>query len=932
MMRFIHIVACALLACLVVPGVSQAELVNIAAGTDASASSTHNAGFPPGEAVNEVTGVDLDMWHSDGSGGPHWWRTDLGATWPVHSIRVVGRAAIPARVIGMTVGVYTNSAATGTPVYTNAITSADQTFTLPPGREGRSVMISGTPTDGWANIAEVFVYADLSNLAAGTAATASSVYGGSWAAPNAVDRNINSVWHSSSSNGPHGWQTDLGNTYGIDTIKILARAGMPGRVSGMALTVHTNAIATGTPVFSNTVSIAGGLSHVLTMPADTDARSVRVSGTPTDGWANIAEVYVFGGAPAGEVVLDVTSLYGNPTPPTGITTFPQGSVVTAAVDSVYTNTDTIYGCTGWTNGTGSVPATGSTNEAVLTIADDSTIMWQWAPTQYLLDLTEGGGGTTDVHGGWVEAGSNVTVTAFPTDGSPIVWSGETNGCAITTTTTTNDTISWTMNEPRALAVSFPVTGLVVRYTFDDSGSVLTDSALADGVDHSLSGPSPTYDGFEAVQGAGSAVWGGAAGNWYGPPGIDDPLNRLGDGATFAFWMWADGSKTAGMMPLTWDGGGDNSPFSIYIQGGTNTTRTMQYYVGSPWIGGIPVDMDRWVHIAIAHNFVSNTARFYVNGVLSGRHLGVPDIPTSVSEHFRPGSRTGNALAYKGRLDDMQVYANQAATAGEVYYLYEHPGATLDDYNGTQPPVHPDLIARYTFDNESAIMADTGMDSVNHSMFGGAPDYDSAEKVQGTGASLWDGVSDQTYYGNINNKPGLGDPLNDLGKGVTYAYWVYPDATGPDYMMTLTWDDNNGGEGIVNRPFAMHFATGGGATRDLNYIVGAPNTIVTAPAVPMDQWSHIAVTHAFDNNTAVMYLDGIPVATNASMNDIAVSTTDYFRLGNRGGSYRFKGRLDDVQVYRDYVADSTEIEYLHGNPGGTLPVTIPRPTGMTLIVR
>jgi hypothetical protein len=923
-------------------GVCEARLFNVAFGTDATQSSTGYGGSP-GKAVDG----DAGSWcHSANNSEPHWWRSDLGALYDVVSVEVVGRPGFLARVNGLSLMAYTNAAADGNAVYSNRIditTGSSQTLAMPSDMRLRSVRIAGVSGDGWMNFCEVRVFSDLLNFAAGSAASASSNYGVSWTADNAVDENVNSVWHSSSINGPHWWQADMGRTCGIDTIKVLARADLPGRVSGMAVTGHTNDLASGTPVYSNNIDITGGLSHVFALPTRTDLRSVRIAGTPTDGWANIAEVYAFGGAPNGQALLAVTSLQGNPSP-AGTTFIPVGSIVTAAVESVYTNTDTIYDSTGWTNGTGSVPAFGGTNSVTFTLTNDSSITWQWAPSGYLLTLTEGGGGTTDVHSGWITAGSNLTITAVPSAATPVVWSGDTNGCVITTTSVTNDTISWTMDAPRSLAVSYPVTGLIVRYRFDDAGNLLADSAT-NTTDHTMSGVGGTihHDTASHAQGTGSARFNmnpdgtlvpDNANARFGLVSAADPLNRLGEGATYAFWMWACSNLNNYMMPLSWDSGGQvNSPFNFEIRPGAAAKRNMLYMAGgnANMLPVVPVDVERWVHIAATHDMDANTARFYVDGMLRSRQRAMNDLPTSTNEHLRLASRNGEYF-FAGRLDDVQIYGNQVASAGEILFLYRNPGSTLGDYDGTRPPDNPDLIVRYTFDNDSAIMADTGTDNVNHSMFGGAPAYDSAEMMQGAGSSLWDGVNHQTHYGAINNQPGLADSLNDLGRGVSYAYWVYPDASGPDYMMTLTWDDGTGGDGVVNRPFAMHFSESVGVTRDLHYHVGAPDTFVTASDVPMDQWSHIAVTHDFSNNTAIIYRDGLPVATNAGMNDVAVSTIDYFRLGNRGGAYRFKGRLDDVQVYRDYVADDTEIAHLYSTPGATLPVTVPPPGGMTLMVR
>lgn len=79
--------------------------------------------------------------------------------------------------------------------------------------------------------------------------------------------------------------------------------------------------------------------------------------------------------------LTVSSAYGSPVPAVGDSNYSEGAVIDCSVTNVVSTggwgTPVIrYGCTGWT-GTGSVPASGSTNEVSVTLSEDSSITWNW---------------------------------------------------------------------------------------------------------------------------------------------------------------------------------------------------------------------------------------------------------------------------------------------------------------------------------------------------------------------------------------------------------------------------------------------------------------------------------------------------------------------------------------------------------------------------
>lgn len=122
--------------------------------------------------------------------------------------------------------------------------------------------------------------------------------------------------------------------------------------------------------------------------------------------------------------LLVSSLYGTPAPITGTTWYVEGSLINAWVPTpVPDGSGTQRVCLGWA-GTGSVPALGPTNAVSFNITNNSTLSWNWQ-TEYDVFITPDPNGTVDVANGWYIQGSNVVITATPTNGfSFIGWTGD----------------------------------------------------------------------------------------------------------------------------------------------------------------------------------------------------------------------------------------------------------------------------------------------------------------------------------------------------------------------------------------------------------------------------------------------------------------------------------------------------------------------------
>ena len=152
-------------------------------------------------------------------------------------------------------------------------------------------------------------------------------------------------------------------------------------------------------------------------------------------------------------VVTVTSERGEPAPPAGAISCPDGYAVPLSCGPApypVGATGTRYDCTGWSGGTGDIPPTGT--ETFYTIAEihnDSTITWSWH-TEYQLTTavapTETGSVTPD-NGSWHDSGTIISCLATANAGWGFVqWSGDLSG--------TQNPKDLTMSGPKSITANF----------------------------------------------------------------------------------------------------------------------------------------------------------------------------------------------------------------------------------------------------------------------------------------------------------------------------------------------------------------------------------------------------------------------------------------------------------------------------------------------
>ena len=128
--------------------------------------------------------------------------------------------------------------------------------------------------------------------------TAASATNGSYPASNGVDGNEGTFWHSSTATGPHLWRCDLGGLIPLEAVTVVRRTGADyrNRINGMTVSVHQTADASDAAVFSAVIGIYG-VRQTFPLPPGTLVRSIKVEGSTSSGWANMAEVYAYGELP-----------------------------------------------------------------------------------------------------------------------------------------------------------------------------------------------------------------------------------------------------------------------------------------------------------------------------------------------------------------------------------------------------------------------------------------------------------------------------------------------------------------------------------------------------------------------------------------------------------------------------------------------------------
>ncbi len=141
-----------------------------------------------------------------------------------------------------------------------------------------------------------------------------------------------------------------------------------------------------------------------------------------------------------------------------------------------------------------------------------------------------------------------------------------------------------------------------------------------------------------------------------------------------------------------------------------------------------------------------------------------------------------------------------------------------------------------------------------------------------------------------------DPLLDMTTALTVTSWVRPTAyPGGGGLMTVLSKDTN---------YEYHITSTGQVNWWWN--TGTAALTTGAGAVPLNTWTHIAIT--FQQGQQIIYINGVPSANGTDgaalfNNNLPLQIGDDQGFG--GGSRRFRGLIDEVQVH-DQTLSGAEV--------------------------
>jgi len=273
------------------------------------------------------------------------------------------------------------------------------------------------------------------------------------------------------------------NSYGQLGNDSVASTNLPVQVSGGLLTAclakepmsyHSLAIAGALPVASvsnRTVEVGQTAIFMASVTGDgpftyqwqfngtnildaTNASYSVDSATLTDAGAYAVTVSSFVGNTSQSAsltvnpalaTLEIRSPFGMGTPAVGFSTNTIGAVLTNSMANPEPAGGTQYVCTGWSM-VGNEPASGTTNQFVMSATNNAVLTWLWT-TNYYLNTAAGPNGSVTIDSGWQPMGVTMQLTAIAAQYYHFAaWSGDASGGS--------NPVELLMNAPKSVTATF----------------------------------------------------------------------------------------------------------------------------------------------------------------------------------------------------------------------------------------------------------------------------------------------------------------------------------------------------------------------------------------------------------------------------------------------------------------------------------------------
>jgi hypothetical protein len=269
----------------------------------------------------------------------------------------------------------------------------------------------------------------------------------------------------------------------------------------------------------------------------------------------------------------------------------------------------------------------------------------------------------------------------------------------------------------------------------------------------------------------------------------------------------------------------------------------------------------------------------------GTNLFVSEYNTYKIRHVRlsdakVSTLLGGAVGYADNSGSNALMNRPAYLVSDGINIY-----TSEENNHAIRRIENSELIRYSFDSNSNDSIGT-----NHGLFVGTPTSVSDENGTANGAYEFDGATQ--YIASTSNVLFNGNPLTD---NLTIAAWVFPSGGATDQFIFYNGLGGGNGYGVVMQ----------GSTRNLYVSLGGVGSSgVTTRKLPLNRWSHVALTR---NNTSwQIHINGVADAIAFNTNPISPAAT--FKVAEAGNGYYLRGKISDVRFFHGAL-DSNALQKL-----------------------
>ncbi|MBB3114169.1 alpha-L-arabinofuranosidase [Paenibacillus phyllosphaerae] len=515
--------------------------------------------------------------------------------------------------------------------------------------------------------------------------------------------------------------------------------------------------------------------------------------------------------------------------------------------------------------------------------------------------------------------------------------------------------------------------LVLRYNFDEADGTTVTDASGHGHDGIING---TLNRETSGKQGGALSFAGANGNYVnaGTSGDLQPgsvtvsywIKRTTDMASaenVLLWFKPTSGYNQNGMYITYNGADASNPYSSFVViDGFNG-----FYVKASPNDFLP--LNEWTHIAVTFDSASNAAAIYRNGEAQQlSNVGAPDSITATEDAKKIGvSGYNNGGQLNAQLDDLRLYRG-AMTASQIQAVYEGrdirsvqeinvstiagiapklPRTVIVQYeNGSEgtavvdwetldpadyqtagqftvtgtlkgttlqaqatitveeaPASIPHLVARYAFDEtEGSDVHDLSGSGLHGVVKGDEPTW------------LSDGHEDGALqFNGTNNGIELGTSPDLQPGSVTVSYWIKRTEAMDGRNSNIVWFK----EGWNGNGFYITYDGSNPADLSSSYmIVDGFNGFYVKESpdqfLPLNEWTHIAVTFDSETNEGAIYKNGEKqtITINGTPNSITPTSAKNKLIGmSEYSNSHLNAGLDDLRIYNAALSEA-EIKTLY----------------------